>query len=89
MEAKGRDYYTGKRLDWHRVSRWDNVEASRKKGEYKKKFWNLPTADHDFSKPKRPVFRLCSWRLNDSKNDQTIMEFLELAAAVRAHLTGR
>jgi len=85
VEAGGCDYYTGKPLDWHRISQWNNTEAAAKRGEYKKEFWNLPTVDHDFSDKGSTVFRLCSWRVNDAKNDQTIDEFLELAKAIRIH----
>jgi len=85
VEAGGCDYYTGQPLDWHRISQWDNAEAAAKRGEYKKTFWNLPTVDHDFSDNGSAVFRLCSWRVNDAKNDQTIEEFLELAKAIRIH----
>jgi hypothetical protein len=84
-EAQGRDYYTGQRLAWNLISRWDNAEAARKKGEYKRDFWNLPTVDHEDPSDCKSTLRLCSWRLNDAKNDQTIAELLALADQIRAH----
>lgn len=84
-EARGCDFYTGKPLDWHLISKWNNDEASATRAEYRRKFWNLPTVDHeDAFNPSSP-FRLCSWRLNDAKNDQTIEELLKLADDIRAH----
>lgn len=85
VEAEGRDYYTRQLLDWHLISTWDNVKASQKRAMYKREFWNLATIDHDFADRDKPVFHLCSWRLNDSKGDQTIDELLALTDAIRAH----
>ena len=85
IEAGGRDYYTGQALDWHRISKWNNADSSQNSVAYKREFWNLPTVDHDFTDPARTAFRLCSWRLNDAKGDQTIDELLALADLVRTH----
>ena len=87
IEAGGRDYYTGLALDWHRISTWNNDDAAKNSAVYKREFWNLPTVDHDFTDPARTVFRLCSWRLNDAKGDQTIDELLALADWIRRHRT--
>lgn len=83
--ANGFDYYTGDKLDWHRIGLWRNAEAAEGRGDYRKAFWNLPSVDHDFTDPQRPVFHICSWRMNDSKNDQSVEEFLALAEQVRRH----
>ena len=85
VDAKGVDYFTGAALDWHRISQWDNAEAARGRGEYKREFWNLPTVDHENPRNPRSPLRLCSWRVNDSKNDQTLEEYLNLAETIRAH----
>ena len=84
-EANGCDFYTGLNLDWKLISKWNNDDASTKGGDYKRKFWNLPTVDHENPRNPRSRLRLCSWRVNDAKNDQTIEEFLELAKAIRTH----
>ena len=78
VESQGRDYFTGQPLQWNLVSKWNNEDAQRGGAAYRKEFWDLPSVDHDGD-----AFRICSWRMNDSKNDQTIAEFLELADAVR------
>ena len=88
-QSAGRDYFTGEALDWASISRWNNEDAKRGGAKYRKAFWNLPTVDHDQDKAGKPVFRLCSWRMNDSKNDQSIAEFLQLAAKVQKHREGR
>ena len=87
-ESDGRDFYTDEVLDWPLIRKWNNAEAKLGRAEYRKQFWNLPTADHDHDEAGLPVFRLCSWRMNDSKNDQTLQEFLELAAKVQKHRGG-
>ncbi|MCX6879612.1 MAG: hypothetical protein NTW21_38275 [Verrucomicrobia bacterium] len=85
MESKGYDFYTGEILDWALIRKWNNEEAKRGGGEYRKRFWNLPTVVRDHDQAGLPVFRLCSWRMNDAKNDQTLHEFLDLAAKVKKH----
>jgi hypothetical protein len=87
-EAGGRDFYTGKLLDWNRISKWNNDDASAKGGEYKRQFWNLPTVDHEDPRNPRSPLRLCSWQVNDAKNDQTIEELLKLADDIRIHIEG-
>ena len=77
-KSNGRDHFTGGKLRWDLVSQWNNEEAHQGGALYRKGFWDLPSVDHDGD-----AFRICSWRMNDSKNDQTIAEFLELADAVR------
>jgi hypothetical protein len=88
-ESQGRDYYTGEQLKWSRIGLWRNAEAAERRGDYRRKFWMLPSVDHDFADPAKPVFHICSWRMNDSKNDQNIAEFLQLAARVKKHREGR
>lgn len=86
--SQGRDCYTGEKLDWSRIGLWRNAEAAERRGDYRREFWMLPSVDHDFTDPQNPIFHICSWRMNDSKNDQSIVEFLQLAAKVKTHLGG-
>lgn len=79
-ESNGRDFYTGRELDWHLLSKWSNAEAQDGCAAYRRTFWELPSVDHDGNR-----FRICSWRMNDAKNDQTIDQFLQLAESVRKH----
>lgn len=85
-DCGGCDHYTGEPLDWRLIGQWRNIEAAERRGEYRREFWNLPSVDHDFTDPNNPVFHICSWRMNDSKSDQTIEEFLALADAVQRHM---
>lgn len=81
--SQGQDCYTGEKLDWSRIGLWRNAEAAERRGDYRREFWMLPSVDHDFTDPLHPIFQICSWRMNDSKNDQSIAEFLQLAAKVQ------
>ncbi len=87
--SNGRDFYTGETLDWHLISKWVGSEEGTNANDYRRKFWMLPSVDHDFADSAKPVFHICSWRMNVSKNDQSIAEFLQLAARVQKHQRGR
>jgi hypothetical protein len=86
--SEGRDFYTGEALDWHLISTWVGAEEGTVASVYRRRFWMLPSVDHDFTDPAKPAFHICSWRMNDSKNDQTLQEFLELAVKVQEHREG-
>lgn len=83
--SNGCDFYTGELLDWHLISKWVGSEEGTSANDYRRKFWMLPSVDHDFTNPAKSAFHICSWRMNDSKNDQSIAEFLQLAARVQKH----
>ena len=72
--SRGRDFYTDEPLDWSLLSEWDNREAERQGGKYKRRFALLPTVDHVDPESREADFRICSWRTNDCKNDLTIAE---------------
>jgi hypothetical protein len=88
-KSNGCDFYTGEPLDWHLISKWVGLAEGTSANDYRRKFWMLPSVDHDFDDPAKPVFHICSWRMNDSKNDQSIAEFLQLAVRVQKHQGGR
>jgi len=85
INSGGLDYYTGKPLDWHLISAWDN-DRSMEIG-YKKKFNKLPVLEHvnrdDLSD--KLEFVICGWAVSDAKNDLNINEFLELCQDVLSH----
>ena len=85
INSNGLDYYTGKALDWHLISTWDN-DRSTEIG-YKKKFNKLPVLEHvnrdDLSD--KLEFVICGWAVSDAKNDLNINEFLELCQDVLSH----
>lgn len=78
----GNDCYTGEPLDWSLLNRWDNDLSKKGRSEYKKSFWNLPTADHENRSTKTPEFRICSWKINDCKTDLSWDEFVEVCHMV-------
>jgi len=82
IRSKGIDAYTGKTLRWDLISKYDNDQSKRKGREYKKEFGDLPTVDHVGDGSGSPQFNICSWRLNDAKNDLTLDEFLTVCRDV-------
>ncbi len=80
INSKGLDYYTGNKLDWNALSTFG------KENGYKK-IPNLPTVDHINRKNAHTKieFVICSWQLNDMKNDLSYKEFLELCKKVLAY----
>lgn len=80
-ECKGVDAYTGEKLRWDLLSKWDNSRAEKEKENYKKKFVLLPVIDHA-KKFGVANFKICSWRTNDAKNDLPLPEFIELCKKV-------
>lgn len=76
VRSKGLDAYTGKKLRWDLISKYDNDEAKSNGKKYKKQFGDLPTVDHVENGYASLQFNICSWRVNDAKNDLTMDEFL-------------
>ena len=89
LRSRGRDEYTGQPLDWSLISKYDNDDSKKHGREYKKRFGNLPTVDHIDEGLGVPDFAICSWRVNDSKNDLTIEEFVQLCKQVIRHQEGQ
>jgi hypothetical protein len=63
-ESKGRDFYTGEKLDWSKILRFEGKRGTRRN------FLDMPTIDHHES----GKFKICSWRTNDCKNDLSTKE---------------
>jgi hypothetical protein len=82
IRCKGIDVYTGKKLRWDLISKWDNDQSKVRGREYKKEFGDLPTVDHVDNGSGTPRFNICSWRVNDAKNDLTLDEFLAVCREV-------
>jgi hypothetical protein len=80
--SKGIDMYTGKKLRWDLISKYDNDQSKAKGREYKKEFGDLLTVDHVDEGLGKPQFNICSWRVNDAKNDLTLDEFLAVCREV-------
>lgn len=83
--SSGLDVYTGEKLDWHLISKYDN-DLSKKDGRnYKALFGLLPTVDHVGDGTGAADFKICAWRTNDAKNDLHLKDFIELCRKVIAH----
>jgi hypothetical protein len=88
LESKGMDHYTGESLNWALISTYDNATSKEKRHHYKAGFALLPTVDHVGDGLGVPVFKICSWRTNDAKNDLTHNEFVELCRRVVSFFDG-
>ncbi|MEM8736095.1 MAG: hypothetical protein AAGG44_17835 [Planctomycetota bacterium] len=80
----GRDAYTNEALDWTLVRTYNNIDSRSGGRAYKAQFSLLPTVDHLDDGSGKPAFEICSWRTNDSKNDLSYADFLELCKRVVA-----
>jgi hypothetical protein len=81
-KSGGRDAYTGEPLDWTLLGLYDNAESKAGRSKYKARFALLPTIDHVDASSAAPNFMICSWRVNDAKNDLTREEFVQLCCRV-------
>lgn len=83
LNGNGFDPYTGEKLDWHLIGKFDNESAKGAGSTYKKKFRLLPTVDHlDHRHSRNPRFQICSWEVNDAKSDLTHDEFIQLCGRI-------
>ena len=73
----GEDYYTGEKLNWNLIGQYNNSDAKQGGKDYKREFALMPTVDHINAEAK-PEFVICSWRMNDAKNDLSECEFTKL-----------
>ena len=83
IKSNGCDDYTGERLDWKLINKFNNREAAKHKAKYKKSFSLLPTVDHVDPWSKRIDFKICSWILNDVKHDLSIKELKKLVGKIK------
>lgn len=81
-ESKSFDAYTGKPMEWNLIKTYDNAKSKQEGRLYKAKFADLPTIDHVDDRKGRPNFKICSWRVNDAKNDLTLKEFVKLCKSI-------
>jgi hypothetical protein len=81
-DSGDKDAYTNDKLDWSLLSRYDNEQSKKHGRNYKKQFAMLPSVDHVGDGKGPADFKICSWRTNDSKNDLSYEEFLELCKKV-------
>ena len=84
-ESGGMDAYTGEKLDWSLLNKYDNDESRKHRRDYKKQFALLPSVDHVGDGTGPANFKICSWWTNDCKNDLSLAELLVFCEAVLAH----
>jgi hypothetical protein len=83
--SEGLDAYTGEKLDWMLISKYNNEESKAGRHGYKAGFALLPTVDHVRAGATEATFCICSWRTNDAKNDLSLEAFVELCQKVLTH----
>ncbi len=86
IKSKGKDFYTGEYLDWDLISTYNN-EDSKNILNYKRKFHKLPTLEHidRDNLSEKLEFVICSWAVNDAKNDLSKESFISLCKKVIKH----
>lgn len=84
-ESNGKDAYTGEKLDWSLLSKYNNRQSKEHGRYYKKQFALLPSVDHIGDGRGTADFKICSWRTNDAKNDMSLEEFVGLCRKVLMH----
>lgn len=82
IDSKGIDAYTGKKMNWTLICQYDNEESKIGRSEYKKQFSELPTFDHVSKEGEKLKFSICSWKVNDAKNDLDYKEFVKLCKEI-------
>jgi hypothetical protein len=86
--SQGMDAYTGEKLKWSKISKFNNVAAKIGGRKYKAKFALLPTVDHVGNGLGKANFKICSWRTNDAKGDLRYRDFLSLCRRVVSYELG-
>lgn len=89
IESKGKDAYTGEKLDWQLLSKYNNEESKKLGRVYKQRFALLPSVDHVGDGLGPADFKICSWRTNDAKNDLSLIDFVKLCRKVVASYESR
>ena len=82
QKCEGKDVYTGEPLDWTLLGKYDNEDSKAGRSKYKARFALLPTVDHVDDGMGAANFLICSWRVNDAKNDLSREEFVQLCHRV-------
>ena len=85
VRSGGKDAYTGEKLDWHLISKYNNEDSEIGRHAYKAGFALLPSVDHVEVEATETSFKICAWCTNDAKNDLSLESFLDLCQKVLAH----
>ena len=85
IASRGLDDYTGQKLAWESISKYDNMKSKDGSGQYKKSLWDLPSLDHCGDDITANAFRICAWRTNDCKNDLNYDQLIDFCRMILAH----
>lgn len=85
LNSDGLDFYTGEKLKWSLLSKYDNAESKKHGRVYKRKFALLPSVDHVGNGKGAANFKICAWRTNDCKNDLTYTSLRRFCRLVLKH----
>jgi hypothetical protein len=81
MAAGLTDPFTGDDLLWELIETWDPKKPISHDDFVKSYCW-MPTVDHKDPHATTVEFEICSWQVNNCKNDQSVEEFLEMCGTV-------
>jgi hypothetical protein len=86
VDAKGKDFYTGEPLHWHRIP--DFFESRKPQDDIasRRLFWQIPTIDYENPFGPSTHLRLCSRKVAVSKTEQNPIELVKMAAQIKAKL---
>jgi hypothetical protein len=83
--SDGKDAYTGERLDWSLIGKYENEKSKQGGRDYWMKMRLLPTIDHITCSPGDLKFEVCGLQTNDSKSWLDHKEFVIFCKSVIQH----
>jgi hypothetical protein len=84
-DSEGKDAYTGERLDWSLIGKYENEKSKQGRRGYWKEMRLLPTIDHTTCIPGDLEFEICGLQTNDSKSWLSHEELVEFCKMVVRH----
>ena len=76
------DPYTGDKIDYSLICKWNSKLAEEGKLEYKKLFAMLPSVDHKDPDATVLEFEICTWKTNECKSNFNPEEFIAFCSKV-------
>jgi hypothetical protein len=70
------DPYTGDKIGYNLIGKWDPNLAYFGKDKYLKQFATLPSVDHKDPNSQTLEFEICTWQVNQCKSDFNPEEFI-------------
>ena len=79
------DPYTGDKIGYNLIGKWDSKLAEEGKLEYKKQFATLPSVDHKDPNASVLEFEICTWQTNECKSSFNPSQFIAYCSKVLAN----